>query len=88
MALEITEANAREAGAAASRLLRDQFLNEALDEMIEMHTQTAITGPTADDREDARRQVNAIMALRANLKMVFENWQSAATVLAQAKAHE
>lgn len=86
--VEITEANAREAAAAAERLLGDRFLAETLDEMVAIETQRAITLPEPRDRETARHQVIAIMTLRANLAAVLENWRAAAAMLRAQRAHE
>ena len=86
--MEITEANAREAAAAAERLLRDPFLAELLDEMVALRTNTAINGPTADHREDARRQVIAIVELRGHLVGTIDGWRSAAQTLMAQRAHE
>jgi hypothetical protein len=86
--VDITEHNAREAAAAAERLLRDPFLAEAFDEMVSAATQTAITGRVADERETARQKVLAIMELRANLQSVCENWRAAAATLQRGRAHE
>jgi hypothetical protein len=84
----ITEANARAAANAADRLLKDAFLQEALDEMIELGTVTAMRGADAAAREEARQQVLAILRLRENLQAVFENWRSAAQLLQQQRANE
>ena len=84
----VTEANARAAANAADRLLKDAFLQEALDEMIELGTVTAMRGADAAAREEARQQVLAILRLRENLQAVFETWQSAAHTLYQQRANE
>jgi hypothetical protein len=86
--LEVTDANAREAAAAAERLLRDPFLAEALDEMVANATERAITAPRRSERREARHEVLAIQRLRVNLHAVMEHWRDAARVLRQAKAHE
>jgi hypothetical protein len=84
----MTEDQAREAGAAAERLLGDKFLAETLDEMIEINTQLAITGKDAAEREAARYAVIAIMQIRANLLAVVENWRHVLTVAQRNKANE
>jgi hypothetical protein len=86
--VEVNEANAREAGAAADRLIRDVFLQEALDEMIGMATEKAITGADRRVRREARHDCLAIMRLRDNLRAVFENWQAAADLHKRERAHE
>jgi hypothetical protein len=86
--VEVTEANAREAGAAAARLLRDPYLAETLDEMVSAATQTAIFSEDAEARESARCDVLAIFRLRTNLQATMDNWQTAAQTLLRAKAHE
>ena len=88
MAFEITDANAREAGAAAQRLLHDPFLKEALDEMVADATQRAIIANDRAERREARHEVLAIQRLRVNLESVFQHWRDAAQVLQSAKAHE
>jgi len=88
MPLQITEDNAREAAAAAQRLLNDPFLREALDEQIMRHSGTALRGVSVEEREYARLRVLAVMDLRADLEAVMENWKSAASVLQQRRAHE
>lgn len=86
--VEVTDANAREAAAAAERLLHDPFLNEALDEMIQIATEQAITGETRERRRDGRFTALAIVRLRGNLTAVFQTWQGAAETLRHAKANE
>lgn len=86
--VEITEHNAREAGAAAQRLLTDRYLAEALNEMVSMETEKAIMGPTPEAREQARQQVLAVNQLRVNLQAVAENWQSLAQTLNAEKQWE
>lgn len=86
--VEFTDARAREAGAAAERLLKDTFLKEALDEMIQLATEQAITGRTRKLRRDSRHDALAVMRLQHNLEAVFVQWQDAATLLQRAKAHE
>jgi hypothetical protein len=86
--VDITEGNAREAAAAATRLLHDPFLAEALDEMVVDATTRAITAPNRADRREARHEVLAINRLRVNLHSVMDHWQDAARLLQQAKAHE
>lgn len=86
--MEITEANAREAAAAAERLLNDRFLQEALGEMLQLATERAIYGPLAIEREDARNEAIAITGLQRNLISVAEGWQAAAETLTKARAHE
>ena len=86
--VEISDANAREAATAATRLLNDPFLAEALDEMVADATQRAITGAKAIERREARHEVLAIHRLRINLQSVMQHWQDAARVLQAAKAHE
>jgi hypothetical protein len=88
MALIITDANAREAAAAAERLLGDLYLRETLDELVAINTRVAMTGLTAAEREDGRQMVLAIDRLRATLTAVFEHWRGAAAVLQQAQSHE
>lgn len=86
--VEITDANAREAAAAATRLLNDPYLAEALDEMVANATERAIAAPKRAERREGRHEVLAIQRLRVNLHAVMENWRDAARVLQQAKAHE
>jgi hypothetical protein len=86
--VEVTEANAREAGSAAARLLRDPYLAETLDEMVAGATKTAIFDDDAEVREQARCDVLAIFRLRTTLQATMDNWQSAAQTLLRAKAHE
>lgn len=86
--VEVTEANAREAAAAAMRILGDVWLAETLDEMVATNTQTAITGTDRHEREGARLQVLAIMQLRANLQSVAENWRAAAELQKRMRANE
>ena len=86
--VEITEANAREAAAAAERLLRDPFLSELLDEMVSLRTNEAINGPDPDAREGARRQVIAVVELRGHLVSTIDSWRTAAQVLMQQRANE
>lgn len=84
----MTDTNAREAAAAATRLLHDPFLAEALDEMVVSATQRAIAGTSRADRREARHEVLAIHRLRVNLESVMKDWQDAARLLQRAKAHE
>jgi len=79
---------AREAATAAERLLNDRFLQEALDEMIQMATEAAITGDTRDARRDGRYLALAILKLRGNLQAVVDHVRSAAGTERAAKAHE
>jgi len=88
MALQINTENAREAAAAAQRLLNYPFLREALDEQVMRHNDAALRGLTLEAREYARLRVLAVLDLRADLAATVENWQSAATVLQQSQAHE
>jgi hypothetical protein len=86
--VQVTDANARAAADAASRLLHDPFLSETLDEMTQLATDTAIRGANSIVREEARQEVLAIIKLRGSLQTVFESWQTAAAVLQQRRAHE
>jgi tRNA C32,U32 (ribose-2'-O)-methylase TrmJ len=86
--VEITEANAREAAAAATRLLNDPYLSETLDEMVADATQRAITAQSRAERREGRAEVLAIHRLRVNLQSVMENWRDAARVAERARAHE
>ena len=86
--VEVTQANAREAAAAAERLLRDPFLSEALDEMVTNATERAIAGPKRKARREARHEALAVCRLRVNLQTVAEQWRDAARVLEQARKHE
>jgi hypothetical protein len=86
--VHVTDANARAAADAASRLLQDPFLSETLDEMTQLATDTAIRGANSIVREEARQEVLAIIKLRGSLQTVFESWQTAAAVLQQRRAHE
>ena len=88
MALAITPDNAREASAAAQRLLNDPFLREALDEQVMRHADVAQRGQTVELREYSRMRVQAIMDLRADLAAVLESWNSQAQMQRQAQAHE
>jgi hypothetical protein len=88
MPLQITEENAREAAAAAQRLLNDPYLTEALDEQVMRHNDTALRGLTVEEREYARLRVRAVMDLRADLAAVVENWKSVADTLQRRRAHE
>lgn len=86
--VEITDANARAAADAAGRLLRDPFLVETLDEMVQLATDAAIRGANSIVREEARQEVLAILKLRGALTSVFENWQAASALLQRQKANE
>ena len=61
MALQINTENAREAAAAAQRLLNDPFLREALDEQVMRHNDAALRGLTLEAREYARLRVLAVL---------------------------
>lgn len=86
--VDITEANAREAGAAAERLLQDRFLQEALGEMLQMATERAIYSPAPRERRDARFEAIAITALQRNLIATADSWKAAAEVFMKARTHE
>jgi len=86
--VDLTDATGREAGAAAERLLADPYLKEALDEMIQRHTDLAIRGMGADQREESRNLVLAILELRGTLRSVLESWRGAAAAAAAARARE
>jgi hypothetical protein len=86
--VEITEANAREAGQAAERLLADRFLAETLDEIIMINTEQAIVHKDRDMRREARHLVLAVQSLRTQLRAVFEHWRDAAKIYQSARARE
>jgi hypothetical protein len=86
--VEVTQGNAREAAAAAQRLLNDPYLAETLDEMVVAATERAITNPDRQARREARHEALAIARLRVNLQTVAERWREAARVLEAARKHE
>lgn len=88
MSIEVTEANAREAAAAAQRLLNDTWLKETLDELVAMATERAIFADDKRLRDEARHEVMAIARLRATLMDVANTWRTAAEQRLRAAAHE
>jgi hypothetical protein len=86
--VEITDANMREAGQAAERLLNDPFLTEALNEIVGINTERAIAAALPEEREKSRQMVLAVDALRTELKSVFEYWKSAPQRAQAARARE
>lgn len=84
----ITEANAREASAAAERLLHDRFLQEALGEMLQISMERAVYAPLREERRAGRFEAVAITNLQRNLIATADSWKQAADLLLRARAHE
>lgn len=79
---------ARQLAAEAETLVNNQLLNSLLNEMIQIATEKSITGQDVAVRETARQEVLAIMALRANLGVLIENWKGRAAQEQRRRASE